>query len=256
MLPTPRQRQVYEFLRAYIRRHGSAPTYEEIRRHFGFRSYYAVQKHLRALEERGALRSPWGGRKRALTLVEPPPHERVWGAVSEPDPVLAAPGAPGRLSEAAGAPARGYEVARGRAARRAARDVGEPVPGGAFVSLLGEVAAGRPLEPFEHPEPVEIPASLLRGGENFALRVRGDSMIDDGIHDGDIVIVRRQSTAENGQTVVALVDGEATIKKYYRRGQRVELLPANPQVPPIVVEWGDVHIRGVVVGLIRRFQFV
>ena len=230
MLPTPRQRQVYEFLRAYIRRHGSAPTYDEIRRHFAFRSYNAVQKHLRALAERGALRSPWGGRKRALTLVEPPPHE------------IAA-----------------LDTARGRAARRRAAwgvEPGEPVPGGAFVPLLGEVAAGRPLEPFEHPEPIEIPPSLLRGGENFALRVRGDSMIDDGIHDGDIVIVRRQSTAENGQTVVALVDGEATIKKYFRRGQRVELLPANPQVPPIVVEWGDVLIRGVVVGLIRRFQFV
>jgi repressor LexA len=207
MLPTPRQRQVYEFLRQYIRQHGTAPTYEEIRRHFGFRSYHAVQKHLKALEERGALRSPWGGRKRALTLVEPPPHA---------------------LAQAAGV----------------------------FVPLLGEVAAGRPLEPFEHPEPVEIPPSLLRGGDNFALRVRGDSMIDEGIHDGDIVIVRRQTTAENGQTVVAMVEGETTIKKYYRRGGRVELHPANPQMRPIIIEWGDLHIRGVVVGLIRRFQFV
>jgi repressor LexA len=132
-----------------------------------------------------------------------------------------------------------------------------PAPAaGASVPLLGEVAAGRPLEPFEQPEPTEIPPSLLRGGENFALRVRGDSMIDEGIHDGDIVIVRRQTTAENGQTVVAMVEGETTIKKYYRRGGRVELHPANPQVSPIVVEWGDLHIRGVVVGLIRRFQFV
>jgi len=246
MLPTPRQRQVYEYLRSYIHRHGSAPTYEEIRRHFGFRSYNAVQKHLRALEERGALRSPWGGRKRALTLVEPPPHERAG----------APPGA-GPLRRLAG------PDARGRAARHTARDAGvwpetagQPVPGGVSVRLLGEVAAGRPLEPFEQQESLEIPPGLLRGGENFALRVRGDSMIDDGIHDGDVVIVRRQPTAENGQTVVALVDGEATIKKYYRRGERVELLPANPRVPPIVVEWGDVHIRGVVVGLIRKFQFV
>jgi len=233
MLPTPRQRQVYEFLRDYIGRHGSSPTYEEIRRHFRFRSHNAVRKHLQGLEERGALRSPWGNRKRALTLVEPPPHERA-----------------------------AHEIARGRAARHAARELEATVrpaasaPGGASIPLLGEVAAGRPLEPFEHPEAVEIPSSLLRGGENFALRVRGDSMIDDGIHDGDVVIVRRQATAENGQTVVALVEGEATIKKYYRRGQRIELMPANPQVSPIVVEWGDVHIRGVVVGLIRRFQFV
>src|SRR3990170_4155412 len=88
MLPTPRQRQVYEFLRAYIRRHGSAPTYEEIRRHFAFRSYNAVQKHLRALAERGALRSPWGGRKRALTLVEPPPHALAQAAAGAFVPLL------------------------------------------------------------------------------------------------------------------------------------------------------------------------
>jgi repressor LexA len=170
--------------------------------------------------------------------VEPPPHEI---AMAGPLPLAGLP--------------RGGPTAVSDASWRSVAAVGKR-PGGAFIPLLGEVAAGRPLEPFEHPEPIEIPASLLRGGENFALRVRGDSMIDAGIRDGDIVIVRRQATADNGQTVVALVDGEATIKKYYRRGQHVELLPANPQVSPIVVEWGDVHIRGVVVGLIRRFQFV
>ncbi len=237
MLPTPRQRQVYEFLRAYIREHGASPTYDEIRRHFGFRSYNAVQKHLRALVERGAVRSPWKGRKRALTLVEPPPHEQVQAASMD-----------ARL-EALGR-------ARGRAAHHAARGEDSIVPGGVLVPLLGEVAAGQPFEPFEHPEPIEIPPSLLRGGENFALRVRGESMIEDGVHDGDIVIVRRQTAVENGQTVVVLVDGEATIKKYYRNGPRIELRPANFQMKPIIVKEEDVLIRGVVVGLIRRFQFV
>ena len=237
MLPTPRQRQVYEFLRTYIREHGASPTYDEIRRHFGFRSYNAVQKHLRALAERGALRSPWKGRKRALTLVEPPPHEQVQAASTD-----------ARL-EALGR-------ARGWAAHHATRGENSIVPGGVLVPLLGEVAAGRPFEPFEHPEPIEIPPSLLRGGENFALRVRGESMIEDGVHDGDIIIVRRQTTVENGQTVVALVDGEATIKKYYRNGSRIELRPANFQMKPIIVKEEDVLIRGVVVGLIRRFQFV
>ncbi|MEE9218314.1 MAG: transcriptional repressor LexA [Acidobacteriota bacterium] len=237
MLPTPRQLQVYEFLRSYIRRHGCAPTYEEIRHHFGFRSYNAVQKHLRALAERGALRSPWKGRKRALTLVEPPPHALAQAAAGAP---------PDRLGRA-----------RARVVRHAARDEESTlVPGGVPVSLLGEVAAGRPLEPLEHPESIEIPPSLLRGGENFALRVRGDSLVEDGIHDGDIVIVRRQVSAENGQTVVALVDGEATIKKYYRHGCNIELRPAHPEMRSILVDEDEVRIRGVVVGLIRRFQFV
>jgi repressor LexA len=124
------------------------------------------------------------------------------------------------------------------------------------IPLLGTVAAGKPIEPIEGTEKIEVPQSLLSSGENFALRVHGDSMIDDGIRDGDVVIVKRQATAESGQTVVALVNGEATVKRFYKKGSRVELRPANPALKPLLLneEVGALEIRGVVIGLIRKFQ--
>jgi repressor LexA len=198
---TARQKEIYEFIRDYIARKGEAPTYQEIGRALHLRSTNAVAKHLRKLEEKGYLRSPWGNRKRALRLVE------------------------------------------------------HGVPSWS-IPLLGTVAAGKPLEPIEGSEKIEIPPSLLGSGENFALRVRGDSMIDDGIRDGDVVVVKRQAVAQNGQTVVAVIDGEATVKRFYRQPGRVELRPANPALQPIFLEEGsgDLEIRGVVIGLIRKFQ--
>ncbi len=120
------------------------------------------------------------------------------------------------------------------------------------IPLLGTVSAGKPLEPFEDRNHVIVPKILLSSGENFALRVRGDSMVEDGIRDGDVLVVKRQATAENGQTVVAVVNGEATVKRFYREAGRVDLRPANPLAKPIVLESGAVEIRGVVIGLIRR----
>ena len=195
---TERQRAIYEFIRKYIAGHGIAPSYEEIRRAFRFRSYNSVQKHLKRLEDRGMLRSPWGNRKRALELIEPRPAATA-------------------------------------------------------LPLVGRVAAGRPVEAIAHPESVEVPEALLRGADNFALRVVGDSMVDEGIHDGDIVVVKPQRDALNGQTVVALIGDDATIKQFYRQGSRIELRPANPTMRPIVLQEEDLQIQGVVVGLIRRF---
>jgi repressor LexA len=103
-------------------------------------------------------------------------------------------------------------------------------------------------------ETIVIPDDLLGTGETFALRVQGDSMIDDGIHDGDVVVVERRSTADDGSTVVAVVDGAATIKRLRRHRGRIHLLPANPAIAPIVVRPDDVEIRGVVVALLRRFR--
>ena len=199
---THRQKEIYAFLKTYIQEHRTAPTYEEIRRHFGFRSYNAVFKHLRQLEARGYLKAGQKNRKQAFRLEDP-------------------------LATAAAATA--------------------PIP------LLGWVAAGLPIEALENRDTVEVPESFLGTGEHFALRVRGESMVEDGIHDGDLIIVRQQDRAENGQTVVALVDGEATVKRFYLRVARVELHPANPQMKPLVVDAGRVTIRGVVVGLIRKY---
>ncbi len=131
---TKRQQVVFEFIKGYIQTHGVSPSYEEIRRNFGFGSYNSVQKHLKSLVAKGFLKTPWDNQKRALTLVEPGPAT-------------------------------------------------------AILPLLGRVAAGRPIEAIAHPETVEVPEMLLRGEDNFALRVVGDSMVDEGIRDGDIVIV-------------------------------------------------------------------
>lgn len=135
----------------------------------------------------------------------------------------------------------------------APRAVRAPWGARATVPLLGVVSAGVPLEPFENPEPVEVPPSLAGPGERYALRVRGDSMIEDGIRDGDLIVVRRAETAENGETVVAVVDGEATLKRFHRRGPVVELRPANAALRTLTAPADRVSIRGVLVGLLRRY---
>jgi len=125
---------------------------------------------------------------------------------------------------------------------------------GVNVPLLGRVAAGSPIEPIEVNETVPLPENLLGRGETFALRVAGDSMVDDGILDGDLIVVEARPDAPNGATVVALVRGEATVKRLSRRRGRVHLVPANERLQPIVAREDEVVIRGVVVGLVRRYR--
>ncbi|MEJ5349546.1 MAG: transcriptional repressor LexA [Desulfosoma sp.] len=196
---TPAQKRVHDFLQTYMAIHGHAPSYEEIRKHLGFRSLNAVYKHVKQLEERGVVRSLGKNRKRALELVE-------------------------------------------------LRSGGKTIP------FLGIVAAGTPIEAVEVPETVDVPESLLAGGEHFALKVRGHSMIEEGIREGDILIVKKQPTAENGQTVVALVHGEATVKRFFLQGSLVELRPANSAMASMVVPADVVEILGVVVGLVRHYR--
>ena len=193
---TKRQKEIIDFLRSYRAEHGISPTQREIREKFRLSSFGTVQKHLKRLEEKGALKRDWN-RSRGISPV----------------------------SEASGA----------------------------RVALLGLVAAGRPIEPFPVEEMIEVPSSLLGKGEHFVLRVRGDSMIEDGIRDGDFVIVSKRSNAQNGQTVVALVRGEATLKRYYSEGARVRLQPANAAMRPITVDAREIVVQGVVTGLIRDY---
>lgn len=122
--------------------------------------------------------------------------------------------------------------------------------------LLGKVAAGYPIEAVENREYVDVPRSLVKPGiEYFALTVKGDSMIEDCIMDGDYVIIKRQTSAENGETIVALVNGEATIKRFYRRKNHIELHPANPQYNIIYVpNDSDFKILGVLASLIRKVE--
>ncbi|MEW6731942.1 MAG: transcriptional repressor LexA [Acidobacteriota bacterium] len=122
------------------------------------------------------------------------------------------------------------------------------------VPLLGRIAAGRPIEAILLPETTYVPKDLLGRGRVFALQVQGDSMINDGIFNKDIIVVLAKQTAENGQIVVALVDGQqATVKKFYQEKQRVRLQPANEAHKPLVLDPDRVQIQGVVIAVIRRY---
>jgi repressor LexA len=121
--------------------------------------------------------------------------------------------------------------------------------------FLGRIAAGRPIEAVSGNDKVAVPGHLLnnRGGEHYVLRVVGESMIDEGIHDGDFIVVLRRDVADPGEMVVALIGDDATLKRFYPEGEMVRLQPANPTMQPIRVPAREVRIQGVVVGLMRKF---
>ena len=153
-------------------------------------------------------------------------------------------------------------VAKGylkRERRNASRDIAVVDETGADrglarVPLLGTVAAGLPIEAVAEQEEIALPEEWLGRGRTYALRVRGDSMIDEQIRDGDTVVVEARESARNGETVIALIDGESvTLKQYHREGSRIRLQPANPAVPVLILPEEKVRIQGVVVGVLRRF---
>jgi len=120
------------------------------------------------------------------------------------------------------------------------------------ISILGTIAAGSPIEAIETPEQLDLQDLLPTDRDVYALRVRGESMIEDGIRDGDLVLVERRNTARNGETVVAILeDEEATLKRFYREKSHIRLQPANASMEPILVN--EIEIRGVVIGVIRRY---
>jgi repressor LexA len=127
--------------------------------------------------------------------------------------------------------------------------------GAVQLPLSGTIAAGMPLEAVPTLESISVPADMIRDPINsFVLRVQGDSMIDEQIRDGDFVVVERRKVAQDGETVVALIDGNAaTLKRLFRDGPQIRLEPANPGMQPIVVAADKVQIQGVVVGVIRKF---
>lgn len=123
------------------------------------------------------------------------------------------------------------------------------------IPMLGLIAAGEPIRAFDVPETITIPEDMLGRGETFSLQVNGDSMIGDGIHDGDYLIVERRSQAYDGEIVVAIVDGDdATVKRFYREGKNVRLQPSNAAMAPIIVSGSSIEIRGVVIGLLRKYR--
>jgi repressor LexA len=128
-------------------------------------------------------------------------------------------------------------------------------PASITIPLLGRVAAGRPIEAIEGSDAIDVPQSLIRKRDSYALRVAGDSMMDEGILDGDIIVVEDRPDPHAGELVVALVEGEATVKRFHReKNGSVRLQPSNSAYKPILVSGGDLKIRGAVVGLIRRYH--
>jgi len=120
------------------------------------------------------------------------------------------------------------------------------------IPLLGTVTAGLPIDLCEQQESIAVPSDLVRRN-TYALRVRGHSMIDDNIEDGDIIVVEKRESAENGQTVVAMINGEqVTLKKFYVERDGIRLQPANPEMDPIILKNEDIQILGIVTGVIRR----
>jgi repressor LexA len=132
----------------------------------------------------------------------------------------------------------------------------EPLVGGEAVEvpLAGTVAAGEPIEAVEVPESIALPPGFTGRGESFVLRVKGDSMMGDGILDGDLIVVEKRRRVENGAMAVVLVrGGEATVKRFYQEGGTVRLRPSNPRMKEIVLPAAEVEVRGVVTGLVRRY---
>jgi len=122
------------------------------------------------------------------------------------------------------------------------------------IPLLGNITAGNPIERIETHELVKVPANMVRKN-TYALQVKGSSMIDDNILDGDIIIVEKRISAENGQSVVALINNEqVTLKKFYIETDGIRLQPANPDMEPIILKNEDVQVLGVVTGVIRNFE--
>jgi repressor LexA len=208
---TARQQQILEVVDAHLARHGYPPTVREIGEAVGLTSSSTVHAHLANLERLGHLRRD-PTKPRALGVIGR-------GGGREPAPVA--------------------ERAPERAGIR-------------MLPLLGRIAAGTPtLAEQEIEEEIAVPEMLTAVGENFLLKVRGESMIDAGILDGDFVVIRRQSSCDDGEMVAALVDGEEATVKYLRReGSRVRLEPANAALRPFYPE--QVEVLGKVVGVFRR----
>lgn len=229
---TPRQHQLLHFIHDYVVRHGVAPSFEEMRDSLGLRSKSGIHRLITGLEERGYIRR-LAHRARAIELLR----------------------APAQATD--GPPLHGVH-------RLADNVLQLPLPqpsdrGGAQALRLpffGRIAAGTPIEAIcDHNSTTDVPEHLVGEGEHYTLQVVGDSMIEVGIHDGDLVVVQRCETAENNTIVVALIDDrEVTLKRLHKKGGAVALEAANPQYETRIYRPDQVRVQGRLVGLIRRYS--
>jgi len=231
---TKKQLDLLAFIHKRVQRDGVPPSFDEMKEALDLRSKSGIHRLITALEERGFIRR-LAHRARALEIVKLP--ESLGGDASH------------------GFTPRVIDGDR-PAAPQPANSFGIDSAGVIDVPMMGRIAAGVPIEAIAHASHnVSVPGSMLSGkGDHYALEVKGDSMIDAGINDGDVVIIRETSTADNGDIVVALVeDQEATLKKFYRRGNAIALEAANPAYETRVLPEDQVKVQGRLVGLIRSY---
>ena len=230
---TRKQLDLLDFINKRMVRDGVPPSFDEMKEALDLRSKSGIHRLITALEERGFIRR-LAHRARAIEIVK-------------------LPEALGGESDDGFAP----RVIEGRAAKPAA-STATPVETMHAMELpvMGRIAAGVPIEAISQvSHNVAVPGQMLRaGGDHYALEVKGDSMIEAGINDGDVVVIRETKTATNGDIVVALVDGaEATLKKFFHRGEMIALEAANPAYETRLVPHDRVRVQGRLVGLIRTY---
>jgi repressor LexA len=247
---TRKQHELLTFIDRHLKATGFSPSFEEMKDALQLKSKSGIHRLISALEERGFLQRRHH-RARALEVVRLPDEIAARSvalapAQPRPEPV-----------PAASAPTFAPNVIRGDFTARlpGVRTAGEA--GAVQLPLYGRIAAGMPIEALqmnENGQQVEVPMAMLGGGEHYALEVAGDSMVDAGIWDSDIVIIRKGDTAENGQIVVALVDeNEVTLKRLRRRGNSIALEPANDLYKSQIYPADRVKVQGRLVALMRRY---
>jgi repressor LexA len=232
---TTQQKELLAFIHGRLQETGVPPSFEEMKEALDLQSKSGVHRLIMALEERGFIRR-LPHRARAIEVIKLPEAMADSGAVRAGFSPSVIEGSARRSSQLARAP-EGF--------------AGRP----ASIPLMGRIAAGVPISAIQnHTQDLPVPPDLVGSGEHFALEVRGDSMIDAGINDGDVIIVRRCDTAENGDIVVALVDKEeATLKRLRKKGASIALEAANPNYETRIFGPDQVDIQGRLVGLIRKF---
>ncbi|HVF37506.1 MAG TPA: transcriptional repressor LexA [Sphingomicrobium sp.] len=214
---TAKQRELLQFIHDRLGATGVSPSFDEMREALDLKSKSGVHRLISALEERQFIRR-LPNRARALEVLKMP------------------------------------ELSAPVAAAAAVRTVQVPANDTIEIPLHGRIAAGTPIEALQGTEGFAVPAALLGPGEHYALEVSGDSMVEEGILDGDYALIRKVDSARDGEIVVALIDNEeATLKTYRREGQMIRLDPANRSYEPQRYDEGRVQIQGRLSGLIRRY---
>jgi len=230
---TRKQLELLRFIHERLKEAGVPPSFDEMKDALDLRSKSGIHRLITALEERGFIRR-LPNRARAIEVVR----------------------LPDAVSHGVGGRSRGFtpsviEGHLGRVRAASEDEGGRPVA----VPVMGRIAAGTPIEAIQtRSHTINMPPEMLTSGEHFALEVRGDSMIEAGILDGDLVLIRRGETADTGDIVVALIDEEeATLKRFRRRGASIALEPANSSHEVRILPPSRVKIQGKLVGLFRRY---